>query len=409
MIKIENINLAQCLDEGSQAEIHLINDAAVVWEKDLIVWVGKKDHLPQQYQKIETIDGKHSLLLPGLIDCHTHLSFGGWRSAEFGERVAGVPYSEITKRGGGISSTVKATREANEEDLYVRSARFLQKMRSLGVTTVECKSGYGLSLKDEIKLLKVYKRLSISQPSRIVSTFLGAHLVPKESTREDYCKLVTDTMIPEVAKSELAEFCDIFIDDHAFSIDEARPIVAKAKECGLKIKLHVDQLSSGGGAEFAAECGATSADHLEYISEQGIGAIKHSSTVAVSLPLATLYTFQKPLDARALIDAGVDVALATDFNPGSAPSYHMPLTMMLGCTLNRMSPAEVLKAVTIKAAKALSKNDIIGSIEVGKKADFVLINTPSIEHWMYHFSDNANRLTVINGEIVYKAIKESLR
>ncbi len=403
MIKIENINLAQCLDKGTQDEIHIISDATVVWEDDLIVWVGKKDDAPAQYQNVETIDGKQSLLVPGLIDCHTHLAFGGWRSDEFSERVAGVPYAEITKRGGGISSTVKATREASEEDLYLRSAEFLDKMRSLGVTTVECKSGYGLSLQDELKMLQVYKRLSSNQPSRIVPTFLGAHLVPKDSTREEYCALVTDTMIPQVANNELAEFCDVFVDDHAFSIEEAQPIVAKAKKHGLKIKLHVDQLSSGGGAEFAAESGAISADHLEYISEQGIAAIKQSGTVAVSLPLATLYTFQKPLDARALIDAGVDVALATDFNPGSAPSYHMPLTMMLGCTLNRMSPAEVLKAVTIKAAKALDKNDSIGSIEAGKKADFALVDTPSIEHWMYHFSDNANRLTVIDGEIVYQA------
>jgi imidazolonepropionase len=403
MIKIDNINLAQCLDSGAQSEIHLMKDAVVVWDGNLIEWVGSKSELPKKYKNIQTVDGQKALLLPGLIDCHTHLAFGGWRSDEFGERVAGVPYAEITARGGGISSTVKATRAATEDDLYSRSYDFLEKMRALGVTTVECKSGYGLSLDDEMKLLRVYRRLGESQPIRIVPTFLGAHLVPQGTTREEYCKLVVDKMIPEVAKNALAEFCDVFVDDHAFSVEEAALIVAKAKECGLQIKLHVDQLSNGKGAEFAAECGAISADHLEYISEDGIQAMKRSGTVAVSLPLATLYTFQKPLDARALIDAGIDVAIATDFNPGSAPSYHLPLAMMLGCTLNRMSPAEVLKAVTIKAAKALGKIDTIGSIEVGKKADFVLIDTPSIDHWMYHFTENANRLTVINGNTVFKA------
>ena len=214
--------------------------------------------------------------------------------------------------------------------------------------------------------------------------------------------MIIEEMIPKISEHKLAEFCDIFIDDHAFSQTEARPIIESAKAHGLKIKLHVDQLSGDGGAEFAADCGAFSADHLEYVSEEGIKALKKSGTIAVTLPLASLYTFQKSLDARMLIDAGVEVALATDFNPGSAPSNHLPLAMMLGCTLNHMSPKETLKAATLYAAKALDKADKIGSIEVGKRADFALIGAPSIEHWMYHFKANANCLTVKNGHIIYQ-------
>ena len=402
MNRIENITIVQCLDQGVQADVHLLEDAAVVWQEDTIVWVGKTKEMPEQYEQSNIVFQNGGFLVPGLIDCHTHLAFGGWRADEFGERVSGTPYAEITKRGGGISSTVAETRAASKEDLIEKANGFLTEMAALGVTTVECKSGYGLNIEDELKILSVYDDLKKITPLTLVSTFLGAHLVPKETPRANYCRMIIEEMIPKIAKQKLAEFCDIFIDDHAFSQAEARPIVEAAKAYGLKIKLHVDQLSGDGGAEFAADCGAFSADHLEYVSEEGIKALKKSGTIAVTLPLASLYTFQKSLDARKLIDAGVEVALATDFNPGSAPSNHLPLAMMLGCTLNRMSPKETLKAVTLYAAKALDKADKIGSIEVGKRADFALIDTPSIEHWMYHFKANANCLTVKNGRIIYQ-------
>lgn len=402
MNRIENITIVQCLDQGVQADVHLLEDAAVVWQEDTIVWVGKTKEMPEQYEQSNIVFQNGGFLVPGLIDCHTHLAFGGWRADEFGERVSGTPYAEITKRGGGISSTVAETRAASKEDLIEKANGFLTEMAALGVTTVECKSGYGLNIEDELKILSVYEDLKKITPLTLVSTFLGAHLVPKETPRANYCRMIIEEMIPKIAKQKLAEFCDIFIDDHAFSQAEARPIVEAAKAYGLKIKLHVDQLSGDGGAEFAADCGAFSADHLEYVSEEGIKALKKSGTIAVTLPLASLYTFQKSLDARKLIDAGVEVALATDFNPGSAPSNHLPLAMMLGCTLNRMSPKETLKAVTLYAAKALDKADKIGSIEAGKRADFALIDTPSIEHWMYHFKANANCLTVKNGRIIYQ-------
>ena len=402
MNRIENITIAQCLDQGVQNDVHLIENATVVWQEDIIVWVGKTKEMPEQYEHSNIVLQNGGFLVPGLIDCHTHLAFGGWRADEFGERVSGTPYAEITKRGGGISSTVTDTRAASKEELIEKANGFLTEMTALGVTTVECKSGYGLNIDDEFKILSAYDDLKKITPLTLVSTFLGAHLVPKETSREDYCRMIIEEMIPKIAEQKLAEFCDIFIDDHAFTQTEARPIVEAAKAHGLKIKLHVDQLSGDGGAEFAADCGAFSADHLEYVSEEGIKALKKSGTIAVTLPLASLYTFQKSLDARMLIDAGVEVALATDFNPGSAPSNHLPLAMMLGCTLNRMSPKETLKAVTLYAAKAIDKADKIGSIEVGKCADFALIDTPSIEHWMYHFKANANCLTVKNGHIIYQ-------
>ena len=402
MNRIENITIAQCLDQGVQNDVHLIENATVVWQEDIIVWVGKTKEMPEQYEHSNIVLQNGGFLVPGLIDCHTHLAFGGWRADEFGERVSGTPYAEITKRGGGISSTVTDTRAASKEELIEKANGFLTEMTALGVTTVECKSGYGLNIDDEFKILSAYDDLKKITPLTLVSTFLGAHLVPKETSREDYCRMIIEEMIPKIAKQKLAEFCDIFIDDHAFTQTEARPIIEAAKAHGLKIKLHVDQLSGDGGAEFAADCGAFSADHLEYVSEEGIKALKKSGTIAVTLPLASLYTFQKSLDARMLIDAGLEVALATDFNPGSAPSNHLPLAMMLGCTLNRMSPKETLKAVTLYAAKALDKADKIGSIEVGKCADFALIDTPSIEHWMYHFKANANCLTVKNGHIIYQ-------
>ena len=402
MNRIENITIAQCLDQGVQADIHLLENATVVWQEDTIIWVGKTKEMPEQYEHSNIVFHTGGFLVPGLIDCHTHLAFGGWRADEFGERVSGTPYAEITKRGGGISSTVVETRAASKEELIEKANGFLTEMAALGVTTVECKSGYGLNVDDELKILSVYDDLKKITPLTLISTFLGAHLVPKETLRVDYCRMIIEEMIPKISEHKLAEFCDIFIDDHAFSQTEARPIIESAKAHGLKIKLHVDQLSGDGGAEFAADCGAFSADHLEYVSEEGIKALKKSGTIAVTLPLASLYTFQKSLDARMLIDAGVEVALATDFNPGSAPSNHLPLAMMLGCTLNHMSPKETLKAATLYAAKALDKADKIGSIEVGKRADFALIGAPSIEHWMYHFKANANCLTVKNGHIIYQ-------
>jgi len=379
--------LATCKDEGGQGEIHPIKNAAIAWQDDTISWVGTESDLPSEYKDEEAFDAKEKTVIPGLIDCHTHLAFGGWRPDEFAMRVQGKSYLEIAKAGGGILSTVKETRKASEDELYEKAAGFLKEMAKHGVTTVECKSGYGLTVKDELKTLRVYQRLAEGQSIQIVGTFLGAHTIPPEykDKRQAYIDLVIEKMIPEVAEQELAEFCDIFAEESAFTIEESRRILTNAQAAGLTPKLHADQLTSCGGAELAAEMDAASADHLEKISDAGIEAMANAGVVGVTLPLASLYTQEEPLNCRKLVDGGVEVAVATDFNPGSAPSFDLPLAMMLACNQGRMSPAEVLKGATIYAAKAIKKDIRVGSIEKGKLADFAIIDAPNPDFWMYHY------------------------
>jgi imidazolonepropionase len=275
----------------------------------------------------------------------------------------------------------------------------------LGVTTIECKSGYGLDEDTEFRLLRVYRDLADDGGMDIVPTFLGAHVVPPEyrERREDYIALLTGTMIPAIARDGLADFCDVFVEQSAFSIDETRRILRTARGAGLGLKLHADQLTPGGGAELAAELGAASADHLECISAEGIGKLAEAGVVAVTLPLASLYLHHTPAPARAMIEGGVAVAVATDFNPGSAPSFHLPLAMMLACTTQRMSPAEVLKGATLFAARAIGREPVTGSLEPGKRADFALIDAPDVNQWLYHFRPNACVLTVSRGMVRWSA------
>jgi imidazolonepropionase len=307
--------------------------------------------------------------------------------------------------GGGIAKTVRQTREAGPDALLQRARGFVREMASLGVTTVECKSGYGLDRQHELELLRVYGRLSELEPVSIVPTLLGAHIVPPEyqDRREAYVAMLVDELIPAVAAERLATACDVFVEDSAFTVDEARRILVAARAAGLGSRLHADQLTSCGGAELAAELGALSADHLEHVSERGIAAMAQHGVVAVSLPIATLYLNQPPMPARRLIAAGVPVAVATDFNPGSAPSYHLPLALTLACTLQRMTPAEALKGATFYAAKALGLERRVGSLERGKAADFALIDAPDVEHWLYHLRPNACRLTVAGGRVIWRA------
>lgn len=391
--------LATCRAEGGQGDIHPIPNGAIVWDGGSIVWVGAERHLPQEYRRVERLDAGGRLVIPGLIDCHTHLAFGGWRADEFEQRMRGRSYLDIARAGGGIMSTVRQTRAATEQELAERSGRFLEQMLALGVTTVECKSGYGLDADTELKLLRVYRRLSLEQPIRIVPTFLGAHVVPPEfkDDRAGYVSLLVDQLIPVVVRDKLAVCCDVFVEESAFNPDEARYILRAGQAAGLASKLHADQLSSGGGAELGAELGALSADHLEHISEQGMNAMAAAGVVAVSLPLASLYLGQLPMPARRLIDTGVAVAVATDFNPGSAPSYHLPLALTLACTLQRMTPAEALKGATSYAARALGQHEFVGSLEVGKAADFAVIDAPDVNNWIYHFRPNACVMSVISG------------
>ena len=386
--------------DAEATDLRRIEDAALVWTDDTIEWVGSEVDLPGEYEDAPTHDAEGALVIPGLVDCHTHLAFAGWRADEFALRLGGTSYQEIAKRGGGILETVRQTRAASEDELYDRSRSFLRDMAKLGVTTVEAKSGYGLTVADELKQLRVYRRLQETHPLQIVPTFLGAHTVPPEyeDDREGYLTLLRETLIPRVADDELAEFCDAFVEEGAFQPDEARRLFRTARQHGLTPKLHADQLSDTGGAALAVEVGAASADHLEHVSEEGIAAMAEAGVVAVSLPLATLYLDEDPLPAAALHDAGVPVAVATDFNPGTAPSYHLPLAMMLACTMQRMTPAQVLAGATRHAAAALNREDEIGSLAAGLQADFVLLDAPSLNHWLYHFRPSAAVATYVGGE-----------
>ncbi|MEJ2371456.1 MAG: imidazolonepropionase [Gemmatimonadales bacterium] len=393
--------LATCRADGGQAEIHAVSEAALAWRDGQILWLGPEADLPFEPGVEESFDAGGRLVVPGLVDCHTHLAFAGWRAGEFEQRILGRSYLEIAEAGGGILSTVRATRAASREDLQARSRLFLDEMLALGVTTVECKSGYGLSLEEELKQLEVYRRLAEAGPVRIVPTLLAAHVVPPAycENRDGYIDLVVEEIIPRAAAEGLARCCDVFLERSAFTREEARRILEAGNDAGLLGKLHADQLTDGGGAGLAAEAGAVSADHLECISEGGIRALAEAGVVAVSLPIATLYLNQEPMPARRLIDAGAAVAVATDFNPGSAPSYHLPFAMTLACNLQRMTPAEVLKGATIYAARAIGLEDRVGSLEPGKAADFAVIDAPDVDHWLYHLRPNACVATVIGGDL----------
>jgi imidazolonepropionase len=273
------------------------------------------------------------------------------------------------------------------------------------VTTVEAKSGYGLDEETELRVLEAYRALDREGPVRLVSTYLGAHVVPPEARaqRAGYVSLVTERMIPRVAREGLARFADVFVEDGAFSPDEARAVARAARRAGLRLKLHVDQLGDGAGAALAAELEATSADHLERVSPDGIAALARAGVVAVNLPLAALYLGQAPAPARALLEAGVPVAIATDFNPGTAPSYHLPLALTLACTQQRLTPAEALRGATAAAARAVGLEGVVGSLAPGSSADYAVIDAPDVDHWLYHFRANACLATGVRGVLAHRA------
>lgn len=395
--------LARCLPEGGQGAVQPVPDAALAFEADTVRWVGPHAELPAEYASWEQWDAGGGLVTPGLIDCHTHLAFGGFRADEFEQRVRGDSYLDIARAGGGIASTVRATRSATEQQLVDKALPMLREMACLGVTTLECKSGYGLSHEHELMLLRAYARLDDAQPLTLVRTYLGAHIVPPEHAdrRDAYIDEIIDRTLPAIAEQRLAEFCDVFVEDGAYTVEEARRIFAAATGLGLGAKVHADQLSDSGGAALAAEVGAVSADHLEQASDAGLAAMAERGVVGVLLPLASLYTFQPPADGRRLIEAGVGVAVSTDFNPGSAPSYVLPFAMALACTLHRLTPAESLKAATTYAAQACGRQDTLGSLSPGMAADFALFDAPSVNHWLYQLRHNACRLTVKAGEVVF--------
>lgn len=402
-------SLATCAAYLNWDDPGLGQNAAMVVEDGRFVWIGSAEEIPSALSMGEVVDLGGRLVVPGLVDSHTHLAFGGWRAGEFALRCQGATYQEIAARGGGIMATVRQTRAATPEQLRDRAAGFLREMLAQGVTTVEAKSGYGLTVADELKLLRVYRALAESSPQRIVATFLGAHTVPAEfkSQRGEYLRQMVEEALPAIAAEGLARFADVFVEDGAFTADEARDYLQACRQYGLRAKLHVDQLHDGGGATLAAAVGAISADHLEYTGDAGIAALAAAGVIAVALPVASLYLRQPFLDARRYQAAGVPVAVATDFNPGTAPCASLPLAMNLACTQNRMTPAAALRGATIVAARAVAEEEHVGSIEVGKRADFIVLNEPSVDQWLYRLPPAPPCRVVIGGETVVDTAAET--
>ena len=391
--------LATCPPDGADAG--LIDRAALAWDAGAVVWAGPEADLPPRLADARRQSAGGRLVVPGLVDCHTHLAHAGDRADEFVERIEGTPYLEIARRGGGILKTVRATRAASDAALAEGARERLAAMLREGVTTVEAKTGYGLTLEDELRVLDVYRQLGEAGPQRIVSTLLAAHVVPPEFSgdRADYVRLIVEEMIPRAAG--LAAFVDVFVEEGAFTVGEARAIFEAARRHGMGAKLHADQLSDTGGGALAAEVGAASADHLECVSDEGIRAMASAGVVAVSLPIATLVLGQEPMPARRLLDAGVRVAVATDFNPGSAPSASLGLALWLACTRQRMTPTEALRGATVEAARALGL-DGPGSLVPGAPADFAVFDAPTLDGWLSRWRAEPARRTVVAGETVWE-------
>ncbi|WP_031410169.1 imidazolonepropionase [Geobacillus vulcani] len=392
---------------GEQMSNLSIMENGSVWiENGTITAVGPDDELVRRFAdrlaEAEVIDARGKTVTPGLVDPHTHLVYAGSREHEWTMRLGGATYMEIMNAGGGIHATTKATREASEETLYEESKRRLDQFLLHGVTTVEAKSGYGLSLEHEIKQLNVAKRLDDTHPVDVVSTFLGAHAVPPEwkHDREEYIRLIIEEMIPEVSRQGLAEFNDVFCERGVFTPDEARRILEAGKAHGLTPKIHADEIEPYGGAELAAEVGAISADHLLRASDDGLRCMAERGVIGVLLPGTAFFLLTKAANARRLLDAGVPVALATDCNPGSSPTVSLPLVMSLACLHMRMTPAEALAAATINAAHAIGRAHVIGSLELGKKADLVVFNVPNYVQIMYYYGVNHAETVIKDGKVV---------
>ena len=349
-------------------------------------------------------DASGMLVTPGLIDSHTHLVHGGSRENEFSKKLNGVPYIQILQEGGGILSTVNATKKATFDELYNKAQKSLDRMLEFGVTTVEEKSGYGLDLETEVKQLEVAHKLDKNHPVDLVHTFLGAHAVPVEykSDSKAYIKLLVEEIMPKVKELDLAEFCDVFCEEGVFSVQESDYILSKAREIGYKLKIHADEIVPIGGAELAAKLGCISADHLMAASEQGLKDMAKKGVIANLLP-GTSFNLNKPsANGRKMIDLNVPVSLSSDYNPGSCPSENLQFAMQLGCLNLKMTPNEVLTAVTINAAHCLDRQSEIGSIEVGKKADIAVFDVPNVEYLMYHFGINHTDRVYKEGKLVVR-------
>lgn len=394
---------ARCGKE--MGELCIIDNATIEVTDGIISYVGPSwgEMRDGYYQRYWHYNARGKCLLPGFVDSHTHFVFGGERAEEFSWRLKGESYMSIMERGGGIVSTVKATRECSFIQLRSKAEGFLKQMSSMGVTTVEGKSGYGLDKETELLQLKVMRSLNNDEHKRvdIVSTFLGAHAVPEEykGRTDEYLDFIIGDVLPCVAKDELAEFCDVFCEQGVFSVEQSRRLLQAAKEYGLGLKLHADEIVPLGGAELAAELSAVSADHLLHASDAGIRAMRDAGTVATLLPLTAFALKESYARGREMIDSGCAVALATDLNPGSCFSGSIPLTFALACIYMRLTIEEAITALTLNGAAALNRADSIGSIEVGKKGDFVVLNSDNYHFLPYYVGMNCVNTTIKEGVI----------
>jgi len=380
------------------SELGIIRDGGLLIRDGKIDVVGPSDEIEKKSTDAEVVDLGGRVVLPGFVDAHTHLVFAGNRLDDFERRARGESYEQIAKAGGGIWSTVEKTRAASEADLFGQATKHAEWFVKCGTTTVEAKSGYGLTLDDELKILRVMQRLNQETPLEVVPTFLGAHAVPRDSSAGEYVDLVINEMLSRVAKEKLAEFCDVFCERGYFDVEQSRKILSSAKKLGLKLRGHVDQLTNSGGAKLMAELGAATADHLEKTDEEGIAALKTANVQPVLLP-GSVYALGSKSSPRAreMIEAGLPVVLATDFNPGSSPTPSMPMVLSLACTQMKMSPAEAITASTINAAHSLSRDDI-GSLEAGKAANVAVFDCEDHRELAYWFGLPQTHVVYVRGK-----------
>jgi imidazolonepropionase len=388
-------------------DIDIIRDGAVLIHGDRVAAVGPRRRIEalRAARRAEKLDLGGRVLLPGFVDSHTHLVFSASRAEEYEQRISGATYEQIARRGGGICSSVKNLRRASSRTLHDRALVHLREFAAYGTTTLEAKSGYGLDWKSELKTLTVIAELHQAQPLDISATFLGAHVVPQEYARraDAYVDVLVRRWIPAVATAGLAESCDVFCDRGAFTVNQARRILAAGRACGLVPRIHAEQLARTGAARLAIEMRAASADHLEKVDRDDIHALALSNVVCTLLPGCSFHLgLRDYAPARALIDAGAIVALATDFNPGTSPTVSMPMILSLACTQMRMTPAEAIAAATLNSAYSLRQHDRVGSIDVGKYADLVAFDVADHREIPYYFGVNLCSLTIKRGSIIHR-------
>jgi len=394
---------------SSLSNLEIIEDGALLVRNGVIATVGTRaqvEALPEA-RAAEKLDLGGRVALPGFVDSHTHLVHAASRAEEYELKIQGASYEEIARKGGGILNSVKKLRAATAEELKKRALAALHQFAAYGTTTMEAKSGYGLEVASELKILKLHKELAAEQPLEIVSTFLGAHVVPEEFRKKTggakkYIQLLEENLLPQIAERKLAEFCDVFCDRGAFTVEESKRVLQAGRQWGLAPRMHAEQLSRSGATRLAILLRAASCDHLEHVNKSDIRALGKSETVATLLPGCDFHLgLQKYAPARELIDAGAIVALSTDYNPGTSPTLSMPMILSLACTQLRMTPAEAITAATINAAYALRREKQVGSLEVGKQADIAVFEVADYREIPYYFGVNHCWMTIKRGRVIH--------